>query len=162
MNNHSIPSTNAERKITVRSHTKLFNSISLSALTDRRTDRQTEEEIHLLRVGRRNFFSSCVVVSVFLVVTGNSFWCYLEYQLCHCVSFLVAAGNSFGCTVSKKNSYSVSLMEKRSASQCVYFIRSKHSFTLYLSTLYISFVPYRSTDSHLQLFLLKNVCFLWK
>ncbi len=44
-------------------------------LTDRRTDRQTEEQIHLLcvgwrnlptlRVGLRNLFSSCAVVSVF-------------------------------------------------------------------------------------------------
>jgi hypothetical protein len=28
----------------------------------------------------------CCCVS-FLVVAGDSFWCYLEYQLCHCVSF---------------------------------------------------------------------------
>ncbi len=33
--------------------------------------------IHLLRVGWRNFFSSCAIVSVFFVVAGNSFRCYL-------------------------------------------------------------------------------------
>ncbi len=80
---------------------------------------------HLLRVGWRNFFSSCAVVSVFwfwweigfaftylctkntiqlsccvsfLVLAGNSLWCYVRtqitIQLCGCVSFLVVAGNS--------------------------------------------------------------------
>ncbi len=53
--------------------------------------------IHLFRMGWRIFFSSCAVVSVFLlwreIVLGVI---YLPYQLCHCVFFLVAAGNSFG------------------------------------------------------------------
>jgi hypothetical protein len=39
---------------------------------------------HLLRVGWRNFFSSCAVVSVFWFLAGNRFWCYsltyLEYK----------------------------------------------------------------------------------
>ncbi len=40
-----------------------------------------------------------VVVSVsFLVMAGNSFWCYVRtectIQLCGCVSFLVVAGNN--------------------------------------------------------------------
>ncbi len=47
--------------------------------------------------------------------------------------------------VSMKKSYWITLLW--SASQCVYFVRSKHSFTLYLSTLYLSFVPYRSINS---------------
>jgi hypothetical protein len=51
---------------------------------------------------------------------------YLPYQLCHCVSFLVAAGNSFWLHVSKKDSYLVSLIERESASKCVYFIRSNN------------------------------------
>ncbi len=56
----------------------LFNSTLLALIhrqTDGRTDRQTDRESHLLRVGWRNlptlrvgwrnFFSSCAVVSVF-------------------------------------------------------------------------------------------------
>ncbi len=35
------------------------------AFTHRWTERLTEEQIHLLHVGWRNFFSSCAVVSVF-------------------------------------------------------------------------------------------------
>ncbi len=39
---------------------------------------------------------SCGVVLVFLVLPGNSFWCYLRtwctIQLCGCVSFFVVAG----------------------------------------------------------------------
>ncbi len=76
-----------------------------------------------LRVGWRNFFSSCAVVTVlvmagnwfwylctqgivpyscgfvlvFLFLAGNSFWCYVRtqcsIQLCCCVSFSVMAGN---------------------------------------------------------------------
>ncbi len=53
--------------------------------------------IHLLRMGWRNFFSSCAVVSVFCfwqeIVLGVT---YLPYQLCCCVFFLVAVENSFG------------------------------------------------------------------
>ncbi len=48
-------------------------------------------------MGWRNFFSSCAVISVFLVVAGNSFRCYLPtipvVPLC---LFLVMVGNSFG------------------------------------------------------------------
>jgi hypothetical protein len=43
----------------------LLLHIPLLALTDRKTGRLTEEQIHLLRVGWRNFFSSCADVSVF-------------------------------------------------------------------------------------------------
>jgi hypothetical protein len=126
---------------------------------------QLKNIVHSLRVGWRNFFCSCAVVSIFWLwrelVLGVT---YLPYQLCRCVFFLVAAGNSFGlhrsvfwlwreivlgvtylltipvvpkcqffgcgrkkvfgCTVSKKDSYLVSLIEKESASKCVYFVRS--------------------------------------
>ncbi len=47
----------------------LLLHIPLLALTHRQnygeTNRITEEQIHSLRVGRRTFFSSCAVVSVF-------------------------------------------------------------------------------------------------
>jgi hypothetical protein len=33
--------------------------------------------VHSLRMGWRNFFSSCAVVSVFWFLAGNRFWCYL-------------------------------------------------------------------------------------
>ncbi len=51
----------------------------------------------LARVGWRNFFSSCAVVSVFWlwqeIVLGVT---YLPYQLWCCVIFFVMAGNCFG------------------------------------------------------------------
>ncbi len=80
--------------------------------------------VQSLRVGWRNFFSSCAFVSVFssgrkyvliyiltyleyntvwrcvtfLVLARKSFWCYIRtqctIQLCGCVSFLVVMGNS--------------------------------------------------------------------
>jgi hypothetical protein len=41
---------------------------------------------------------SCGVVLVFLVLAGNSFWCYIgtlcTIHLCGCVSVLVVVGNS--------------------------------------------------------------------
>ncbi len=43
----------------------LLLHIPLLALNHRWTEVQTEERIHSLRVGWRNFFSSCAVVSVF-------------------------------------------------------------------------------------------------
>jgi hypothetical protein len=57
--------------------------------TDRRTDgwmdRQMDRQrkIHLLCMGRRNGFFSCVVVSVFLFVAGISFLCYLRTFWCY-------------------------------------------------------------------------------
>ncbi len=61
------------------------------------TEWWTEEWIHLLRVGWRNVFSSCAVVSFFLlwreIVLGVT---YLPYKLWCCVIFLVVAGNCFG------------------------------------------------------------------
>ncbi len=65
VNNHSIPSTHTDRKITVHSHKHSFTPFpSLSPYSP--TDRISERQIHLLHVGWRNFFSGCaVVVSVF-------------------------------------------------------------------------------------------------
>jgi hypothetical protein len=64
--------------------------------------------------------------SVFLVVAGNSFRCYLltYHTSCAVVSvFWLRREIVFGCTVSKKDSYPVSLIESESASKCVYFLR---------------------------------------
>ncbi len=58
------------------------------------TDRGTNT---LAARGLEELFSSCAVLSVFLlwqeIVLGVT---YLPYRLCHCVFFLVVAGNSFG------------------------------------------------------------------
>jgi hypothetical protein len=106
------------------------------------TDRETNT---LAARGLEELFSSCAIVSVFFVVAGNSFRCYLPtipvvpFWLVAQVSFLVVAGKRFrcylltnhtscavvsvfwfqrkivfGCTVSKKDSYSVSLRERGS------------------------------------------------
>ncbi len=101
-------SMHAERKITNLSDWHSFtphSSLSPYSQTElwrnrqnyRETDKNTKEQIHLLRVGWRNFFSSCAVASVFWlwreIVLGAT---YLPYQLCRCVFFLIAAGISFG------------------------------------------------------------------
>ncbi len=84
----------------------LCNTLLLYSLSPYwRTERQTETQIHLLRVGWRNLFPmgccvsflfwreigfgctyyyvlrvpySCGVVLVFLVLAGNRFWCYVR------------------------------------------------------------------------------------
>ncbi len=64
VNNRSIPSTHAERKTTYLSDEHSFTPHpSLSPYSQ--TELRTEKWIHSLRVGWRNFFSSCAVVSVF-------------------------------------------------------------------------------------------------
>ncbi len=65
MNNRSIPSMHAERKITVRSHKHSFTPYpSLSPY--RQTDRITDREMNTLAAhGLEEFFSSCADVSVF-------------------------------------------------------------------------------------------------
>ncbi len=63
----------------------------------------------------------------FLVVAGESFRCYfLTYHTsCAVVSvFWLRQEIVFGYSVSKKDSYSVSLIERQTISKCVYFIRS--------------------------------------
>jgi hypothetical protein len=59
-------------------------------------------------------YTSCAIVSVF----------WLRWEIV------------FGCTVSKKDSYSVSLIERESASKCVYFVRS-NTLSLFISLLCI-------------------------
>jgi hypothetical protein len=124
VSNCIIPSTHAERKITVCSHKHSltpYPSLSPYRQTDRITDRGTNtlaarglEEIffQLCRVSvffllRKivlllTYHSSCAIVFGF---TGQFFGSggkrfsvlltYQPYQLCRCVSFLVVAGNSF-------------------------------------------------------------------
>ncbi len=58
--NCSIPSMHTERKINVHSHKHSF-----TPYPSRSPYRWTERWIHSLRVGWRNFFFSCAVVSVF-------------------------------------------------------------------------------------------------
>ncbi len=69
--NRIIPSTHAERKITVRSHKHSFTpypSLSPYSPTDRITDRETNTlSAHRLE----ELFSSFAVVSVFLVSGGK-------------------------------------------------------------------------------------------
>ncbi len=65
MNNCIIPSTHAERKITVHSHKYSFTpypSLSPYSQTDRMTDRETNT---LAARGLEELFSSCAFVSVF-------------------------------------------------------------------------------------------------
>ncbi len=67
MNNRSIPSMHAERKITVRSHKHSFTFTPYPSLSPyRQTDRQTDRERNTLAArGLVELFSSCAVVSVF-------------------------------------------------------------------------------------------------
>ncbi len=63
VNNCSILSMHAERQITnlsVKHSSTLYPTLS----PYRQMESKTEEQIHLLRLGWRNFFSSCAVVSV--------------------------------------------------------------------------------------------------
>jgi hypothetical protein len=65
MNNCSIPSTHAERKITVSSHNHSFTpypSLSPYGRTDKMTDRGTNT---LAARGLEELFFCCAVVSVF-------------------------------------------------------------------------------------------------
>ena len=124
------------REIHDRGFLFLRNTLLLYSLSRyRRTKSQTEKQIHSLCVGWRNLFSSCAVVSVFcsggkqvlvlhttyvlrvpyscgvvlvfLVVAGNSFWCYVhtqsKIQLCSCVIFVVVTGKlilyEFSCSI---------------------------------------------------------------
>ncbi len=75
VNNHSIPSTNAERKITNLLIDTVLLHIPLLALTDR----QNYGGMNTLAArGLEELFSSCAVMSVFWFLVGNRFWCYLR------------------------------------------------------------------------------------
>ncbi len=86
---------------------------------------------------RREIVLGCT--DQFLVMAGNSFRCYLltYHTRCAVVSvFWLRREIVFGCTVSKKDSYLDFLIERESASKCVYFVRS-NTFLLYISLLCI-------------------------
>ncbi len=71
MNNRSIPSTHAERKITnisVEHSDTPYPSHSPYG----QTESLTEKQIHLLRMGWRNFIPVAVLCQ-FLVLVGNMF-----------------------------------------------------------------------------------------
>ncbi len=86
MNNHSIPSTHAEMKITISSHKHSFTPYpSLSPYSQ--TDKITESEMNTLaaRGLEELFFQVCRCVSFFVcreTVLGVT---YVPYQLCCCV-----------------------------------------------------------------------------
>ncbi len=113
----------------------------------------------------------------FLVVAGNRFrWYLLTYHTsCAVVSvFWLRWEIVFGCTVYKKDSYSLSLIERESASKCVYFVRSNTLllcnsllciYLLYCTdphTAYLFLALYGSTTLQSLLFLKNIKNFLFK
>ncbi len=88
------------------------------------------------------YHTSCAVVSFFVVAVGDSFrlhrlifWLWQEKSLGVtslstipvvplCQFFWLRREIVFGYSVSKKDSYSVSLIERQSTSKCVIFVRS--------------------------------------
>ncbi len=87
---------------------------------------------------------------IFLVVEGNSFRCYLciYHTNCAVVSvFWLRQEIVFGCTVSKKDTYLVSLIERESASKCVYFVRS-NTLLLCISLLCIYLLYHTDPQTH--------------
>ncbi len=94
-------------------------------------------------------YNTVVVLCQLLVLVGNSFLCYVStqcmIQLCGCVSFLVMAGNSSQNenTFLQKKIIGLPFMIRQPMSV---FYKTYHSFSLYLSILYISLVPHRSTS----------------
>ncbi len=84
MNNRSIPSMHAERKITVCSHKYSFTpypSLSPYRQMDRMTDRGTNT---LAAPGLEELFFQLCCCVCFLALAGNRFWCciltYFEYN----------------------------------------------------------------------------------
>jgi hypothetical protein len=100
VNNRSIPSTHAQRKITDLSDSHSFTphpSLSPYSQTELQRDRQNYRETNTIAVRglEEPFFQWCCCVSFLVVaeiVLGDT---YLPYQLCRCVFFFVAAENSF-------------------------------------------------------------------
>ncbi len=98
MNNRSIPSTHPERQITdlsVKHSFTLYPSLSPYG----QTELQMEKQIHLLRVGWRNFISSVAIVSVFgsggkqvLVLHSLRVGCRNFFSSCDFVSVCVSGG----------------------------------------------------------------------
>ncbi len=129
-------------------------------------------------MGWRNFFSSCAVVSVFgsggkqvLVLFTMNLCTQSTIQLWCCVSFLVLVGNSFWCYVclvyntvvwlcqffccgGKANLvwlFSFFILEKQLASQNIFLVKAQLSITTYLFLVF-----YKSTSLQ-SLSFLKNI-----
>ncbi len=103
------------------------------------------------------YHTSCAVVSFFWLrweivfgCTGQFFGCdrkqlqvlppYLSYHTSSAVVsvFWLRREIVFGYSVSKKDSYWVPLIERRTANKCVYFLRSKLFYSVCLNSLSIS------------------------
>ena len=89
MNNRSIPSMHAVRTLASRGLEEPFFSCAVvSVFCSGRKYVLVLRTPYVLIVPY-----SCGVVLVFLVLAGNSFWCYVctycTIQLCGCVSFLL-------------------------------------------------------------------------
>ncbi len=154
-----------KRKITLCSHKHSFTPYpSLSPY--RQTDRQTERQIHSLRVGWRDFFFSCAVVVVcqFFDLAGNRFWCYFILRVQYSCGialgfrfwreivfgFAYVLSVQYSCAVvsvfwlwrervlvwSKKNSYWVSLFYRNNLITKVYFSYDPNYLILIISFLY--------------------------
>ncbi len=114
MNNHSIPSTHAERQITDLSVKHSFNQYpSLSPYSQ--TESLTEEQIHSLRVGWRNLFSSCGFVSVFgsggkLVLVLYTYVLRVQYSYGVVLVFLIWREIVFGVTYVLSRQYSCAVV----------------------------------------------------
>jgi hypothetical protein len=81
---------------------------------------------------------------------GNSFRCYLliYHTSCAVVSvFWLRREIVFSCTVFKKDSYLGSLIERESASKCVYFVRS-NTLLLCISLLCIYLLYHTNPQTH--------------
>ncbi len=99
--------------------------------------------------------------------TGQFFWLWWEkvldvtslliipYQLCFVSIFWLRREIVVGYSVSKKDSYSVSLIERRTASKCVYFVISKLFYSVSLNSLSISCT--RMTGNYFISILWRNI-----
>ncbi len=98
MNNCSIPSMHAERKISNLSDKYSF-TLYPSLSPYRQTELLTEGQIHCCTWAGGTFFQLCCCVSFWFWWEIGFGFTYLRtqstIQLWHCVSFLVLAGNSF-------------------------------------------------------------------
>jgi hypothetical protein len=74
----------AEDNLSLQKNGGMFLKDSHTDSADTPSGSLEGNQLHLLCVGWRNFFSSCAVVSVFWFLVGNRFWCYiltyLEYN----------------------------------------------------------------------------------
>jgi hypothetical protein len=78
VNNCSIPSMQAERKITVCSHKHSFTPYPSHSHYSQ-MDKITDGEANTLTAHRlEDFFPVVLLCVIFLVLAGKRFWCYLR------------------------------------------------------------------------------------